>query len=320
VSARSPRIAVFTKNRSNPAYEGARLGADRAAAAFGAQTVHYVPTAPDDIAQQITLVDAMLATPPEGVVFVPVHATQVNGAIEAMVRAGLPITNPIGRMTAGDPVTFVGSDDEALACGVARYLLRHINARGRVLMVEGIAGSATSAPRTRGFIAALAEHPEVTLAARITGDYQYDVARARVGDWLDGQGDNAPLLDAVLAANDVMALGAIDALHERGWQLPVIGINALPEAISAVRAGRLLATVDFDAMKMAHLATEALLRHLRGERVPRQIVLPVQIVDRSNFAAWDCPLSERACLRWDDVVCDSVSDPVSHAPGDPHHS
>jgi len=62
------------------------------------------------------------------------------------------------------------------------------------------------------------------------------------------------------------------------------------------------------------------LRHLRGERVPRQIVLPVQIVDRSNFAAWDCPLSERACLRWDDVVCDSVSDPVSHAPGDPHHS
>ena len=38
-----PRIAVFTKNRTNPAYDAARLGADRTAGRLGATTVHYVP-------------------------------------------------------------------------------------------------------------------------------------------------------------------------------------------------------------------------------------------------------------------------------------
>ena len=44
-----PRIAVFTKNRTNPAYAAARLGADRTAARLGATTVHYVPDTPDSV-------------------------------------------------------------------------------------------------------------------------------------------------------------------------------------------------------------------------------------------------------------------------------
>ncbi|MBC7780093.1 MAG: sugar ABC transporter substrate-binding protein [Proteobacteria bacterium] len=295
-------MAVFTKNRSNPAYEAARIGADRAAAAFGAVTTHHVPAVADDVAQQIALVHEVLAAPPDGIVFVPVHETEVNAAIESITAAGIPIANPIARMTAGQPLTFVGSDNEALAFDVARYLLRHIGGCGRVLMLEGIAASATTAPRTRGFLVALAEFPEVRLIGRLTGDYQRGVARTAVSDWLDARADRGAPLDAVLAANDVMALGALDALSGRGWQVPVIGINALPEAIDAIRSGQLLATVDFDAMKIAHIATEALLRHLRGERVPKEITLPVQIVDRSNFAAWDRPLAQRDCLRWEDVV------------------
>jgi ribose transport system substrate-binding protein len=78
-------------------------------------------------------------------------------------------------------------------------------------------------------------------------------------------------------------------------------VNALPDAIAAIKAGALLATVDFDAMKIACIATEAAIRHLRGERVPEEIILPVQIVDRANCAAWDKPLEERECPRWDDV-------------------
>ena len=44
-----PTIAVFTKNRLNPAYHAARLGADRVAARMGAVTVHYVPQQPDNV-------------------------------------------------------------------------------------------------------------------------------------------------------------------------------------------------------------------------------------------------------------------------------
>jgi ribose transport system substrate-binding protein len=57
----SPTIAVFTKNRTNPAYEAARLGADRTAARLGGRTIHYVPEKPDDIEQQIALIGQAVA-------------------------------------------------------------------------------------------------------------------------------------------------------------------------------------------------------------------------------------------------------------------
>jgi ribose transport system substrate-binding protein len=101
-----------------------------------------------------------------------------------------------------------------------------------------------------------------------------------------------------------MSLGAIDALREAGRGIPIIGVNALPEAITELKAGRLLATVDFDAMKISCVATEAAIRHLRGQPVPPDIELPVQIVDASNCQPWDRPLEERECPRWEDVVQD----------------
>ena len=52
----APHIAVFTKNRTNPAYEAARLGADRTANRLGASTIHYVPETPDSVPEQIALI------------------------------------------------------------------------------------------------------------------------------------------------------------------------------------------------------------------------------------------------------------------------
>ena len=63
-----PRIAVFTKNRTNPAYEAARLGADRVAERFGATTTHYVPDVPDDVPQQIALIGRAIAERPDAAV------------------------------------------------------------------------------------------------------------------------------------------------------------------------------------------------------------------------------------------------------------
>ena len=77
----SPRIAIFTKNRTNPAYDAARLGADRMAARFGANTVHYVPDKPDNVEQQILLIGRAIATRPDAAVFVPVDEAACNEEI-----------------------------------------------------------------------------------------------------------------------------------------------------------------------------------------------------------------------------------------------
>ena len=80
-----------------------------------------------------------------------------------------------------------------------------------------------------------------------------------------------------------MAPAMIQALEEADRESIVIGVNAASAAITAIKEGKLLATSDFDALKMAALATEAAVRHLRGETVPQEIILPVQIVDRKNW-------------------------------------
>ena len=112
-------------------------------------------------------------------------------------------------------------------------------------------------------------------------------------------------IDAVLCANDAMALGVLDALGStlghRKWPL-VVGVNAVPEAIAAIESGRMLATVNFDAMTMSAIATEAAVRHLRGETVPREIILPVQIVDAANFEKWNMPFEARSCPGWQEVA------------------
>jgi ribose transport system substrate-binding protein len=292
-----PTIAVFTKNRTNAAYEGARLGADRVATAHGARTVHYVPETPDDVTQQIELIGRAIEARPDAVVLVPVHETAVNAAVLAINAAGIPVFNMIVPTTAGERVTFVGSDDTSLATSITRYLAEQLGDTRRVVVLEGSPGSPTSGKRLAGILAGAAMSPRLAVVASVRGDYQRAAARDAMTAVLAGGTE----FDGVIAANDAMALGVLDVLDAKGLSRPVVGINAIPEAITAIRAGRMLATADFDAMKMACVATEAALRHLRGERVPPSITLPVQIVDVSNCAAWDRPYAERDRPAWSSI-------------------
>ena len=291
-------IAVFTKNRTNPAYDAARIGAERAAARMGARVLHFVPEQPDDVGQQIALVDRALEARPDAFVFVPVHLTAVDGAVRKVNAAGIPIVNILNRMPVGEVVTFVGSDDYALGRAIAGYLFQHLGGKGEVAMMGGVPAAVTSRDRVRGFRDAVREWPDIRLTETPPGDFQETTARRVMSDFLA----RGPRMDGVLAANDAMALGVLSALEAVGRSISVTGVNAVPDAIAAVKAGRLLATVDFDALKISAVATEAALRHLRGETVPPEIILPTQVVDRGNCAAWDVPLERRQCPAWSDVV------------------
>jgi ribose transport system substrate-binding protein len=294
----SPRIAVFTKNLTNPAYEAARLGADRIAQQFGATTKHYVPQKPDDVVEQIALIKGAIAEKPDAFVFTPAHETEVDDAALSIDAAGIPVFSFVTRATAGQPRCFIGSDDRALGKDIARYLFDKIGGRGDIAIFEGTPASATSHARYKGFQDALAEVPNIKVRLSVCGEYQRDVARqvyAANAEKLNG-------VDAILCANDVMALGVLDAIGPANKHPPVVGINAIPQAITAIAAGDLLATVNFDAMTMASIATEAALRYLRGEKVPRQIMLPVRVIDATNYGPLNLPFAERPRLSWQEVL------------------
>lgn len=292
-------IAVFTKNRSNPAYTAARLGADRVAARMGARTVHYVPVKPDDVTEQRALVEQAIAAKPDAALFVAVDVEAMIPSVEHMNAAGIPVFNFINRLAGGTWVSFAGSDDRALGERMARHLFTHLGNRGRVVVMAGTAGSMSGRDRLTGFQAAFDATPDITRAAEICGEFLQDAGRQAMREFLARN----IMFDAVLAANDAMALGAIEALEAAGRKLPpVVGINAVPDAVKAIQAGKLIASASFDAMQMAATAAESAIRHLRGERVPHEILLPVEIVTRENCAAWDLPFEQRPLPVWEQIT------------------
>jgi ribose transport system substrate-binding protein len=92
-------------------------------------------------------------------------------------------------------------------------------------------------------------------------------------------------IDGIWAANDLMALAALDALAGASRRALVVGANGIAEAVGHIEWGTMLASVDFSPFKIAGIATRAALRHLKGESVPPEIMLPAAVIDRSNCAA-----------------------------------
>jgi ribose transport system substrate-binding protein len=292
------KIAVFTKNLSNPFFEAVRVGAAKAATDAKAVVTQYTPTKPDNIGEQMSELENVVVEKPDAIVFVPVDLKALGPGIAKVNEAKIPIVNVVDRAATGDFVTYVGSDDVTLAYATGKALLKGMGGKGNVVIIEGTKGSETNSQRVAGFKKALADFPEVKLLASQPGNYQ----RLQALQVMENLLQTYPQIDGVLAANDAMALGSIEALDGAQRKAAVVGINATPEAIDAIKKGTMLASGDFNGFKMGCLGTMAALRHLHGQAVPPQIIMAPIVVDKSNYQPWDKPLAERACPAWDEVA------------------
>ena len=291
-------LVCITKNGINPAYEGARIGVSRLAAQLGYDVTHFYPANPDDPEEQCALILDSLSMEPAGMIVAPTHPSRTDDALHEVSAAGIPMVSFVSRSEVVAPVCFVTSDNRLIAQAIADHLIAAIGGRGKVAIVEGNPDSETSAPRTEGFLEAIASTPSVALVAQAVGNYQRDQAYARMAEIAAAHPD----LDGVLVANDFMALGAIDALKEAGVSAKVIGINAMPQAIGALKSGDLLATAAFDAMLIACASMHALDRILKGKSVPEIVTLPVEIITAGNCGSLDKAYDERTIPNWEDVM------------------
>jgi ribose transport system substrate-binding protein len=290
-------IAVFTKNFTNPAYEAFRIAADRIARAAGARTVHYVPKQPDNVDEQKAMVEQVLKDRPDAVIFTPVDDVAMIASVKKLNEAKIPVvlvTNPLP----GSFVTYIGADDFDIGYRQAHYLFDKLGAKAKIVILEGVPAAPTNRERVRGYRRALAEFPGIEVLGSGTGNYQQPDAKRVMEKFLA----NYPQIDAVLSANDGMALGALEALQEAKRTSVVIGINGILPAIKQIETGALLASVDFNMFKIGCVATRAALRHLRGEPLPEKIMLPAEIIDQTNYKAWLVPVDQRSCPEWSEAV------------------
>lgn len=296
---KTPRFVTITKNGSNPAYRGARSGVDRLARQLGVQVRHLTPQVDDSIPEQIAFVEGLLREPPDALLISPAHESALDPVLERLRDAGIPIIMFVGRTTRRDLTRcFVGSDDRAMTRAVAEAVGRRLGGSGSVAILDGNPLGILYQARAAGFRDGLSQFPGMRLLGARDGDFLRDPAREAMRALIEAHG--AP--DAVLVANDFMALGALDALHERGARAVIGSVNATPEGIAAIRRGDMLASAAFNAMAMGCLAMEAALRILRSETVPAHIVLPAEVVTAANLAQWDLPYEQRPLPQWDASV------------------
>ncbi len=294
------QLVVFTKNVSNPYWNGVRVGADKAARALGVEIHNAAPTKPDNIEEQTRLVEDWIVKKPDAFVFVPVDYKALVPSIEKVNKAGIPVVNFSNRLAGGESVTYVGSDDETIGYEMAKYTFKAIGNKGKVIYIDGVPAAITAQNRKKGFERALKETPSIELLASQPANYR----RLPAVQVMENLLQRFPEIDAVICANDDMALGVVQALEAAGraGKTKVVGIDAIPEAAEAILKGRLLASADFSGHDQGYLAVTAAVKHLKGEKVPKNIILPVVIVDKSNAKTWALPVEEKPVPDWNKVV------------------
>jgi ribose transport system substrate-binding protein len=284
-------IAVFTKNQNSPIFAALRAGAGVAGAKLGVEVINYVPSTPDSVPEQNQLVGDAIKDKPAAIVFVPVDYTKAQAAVDKINAAQIPLINVNERLTAGTIAGYIGTGDAALAAATARYLINAIGGKGNVVILDGPDSNLTAQARARGFRDAIKAFPDVKLLAGKSGDY----ARVTAKTVTTGLLRSYPQIDGILAANDPMAIGAVDALKAAGRKAQVAGINASREVMDLLNSGDLIASGDYDTFVQGCIGVEMALRIARKEQVPKEVMLKLLVVDKGNAAPFDQPYDKREC-------------------------
>ncbi|MBR1227659.1 MULTISPECIES: sugar ABC transporter substrate-binding protein [unclassified Bradyrhizobium] len=290
-------IAVFTKNSTNPAYEAFRIAADQIARTSGTKVVHFVPKQPDNVDEQKAMVEQVIKDRPDAIIFIPVDDVAMIPSVKLLNEAKIPVilvSNPLP----GSFVTYVGADDFEIGYREARYLFEHLGGKGKIVVIEGTPAAPTNRERLRGYQRAFGEFPGIEVLGSAVGNYQTPDARRGMEKLLAEHKQ----IDAVLSANDSLALGVLDALKTANRSAIVIGINGILPAVKQIEAGGMLASVDFNMFKIGCTATRAAVRHLKREPLPEKVMLPAEVIDKTNYKAWLVPVDQRTCPDWSEVV------------------
>ena len=296
-SASAETIATFTRNPSNPILRGVRIGGEIAANALGVGIVHFRPRS-EAPPEQLGLVDEVIHNKPDAIVFAPFDPKAMVPAVDKLNAAGIPVTNVNERLEGGTVVSYVGTDDYQLALTTARYLIKAMGGKGNVVILEGPDNLPTSIARVKAYKDVLKEFPEVKLLASKSANYARTPAAETMRSFLRLY----PQIDGVLAANDPMAIGAVEALKAANRKALVVGINASKEVLDFIKSGDIIGSGDYNGFLQGCLGVEVAVRNLRKQPVPKEVNLKALVVDKTNYQPYETPMERRTCPALESVA------------------
>jgi ABC-type sugar transport system substrate-binding protein len=284
---RNVRLAAVIKGLDNPYFVTMRDGLVATARRRDARlTLASAPAGLHGTAGQASALESLAAERAACYVVNPINQTNLIQAL-SHVRERAPIVNIdslVGKRAAAAVgvkiTTYIGTDNVEAGKLGAEAMAALVGRGGRVAVIGGIPGDASSGARIDGFRAGARGRFDVV--ETIAADFEREKARLAAEDLLRADPD----IDGVFAVNDLMALGVTEAVRAAGrrGRVSVIGVDGIREALSAVRSGAISATVAQYPYAIGQLGIEACLAAVQGDAVPAQVDAPVAVVMKKNVA------------------------------------
>lgn len=287
--ATKPTIALVVKTLNNPFFVEMEKGARAAADSLGITLVVQAPERETDVEKQMAIVENLIQTNVAALALVPNGARELVPAIVKANQANIPVVIVDSRVdttalqsAGGTIATFIGSDNVDGGRLAGRFIAEKLSGQGQVAVLEGIPGHESGDSRLRGFREALASHPGLRIVSSQTANGERDQGFNVAQNMLLAN----PGVSAIFACNDVMALGAVEAIAAAGKEgkIVVVGFDAQDDARKAIEAGRMAATIAQSPAAMGRLAVVSAFKLLKKESVPPEQPVAIALVSGTQAA------------------------------------
>ncbi len=236
--------------------------------------------AQSDVQKQFSQVENFVAQKVDAIILNPCELEASTPAVDYVKKAGIPLVL-VNQTTKSAGDSYIGSNDFEAGRMAMEAIAKKLNGQGGVLMLHGIMGTSAQLQREAGAREVFAKYPGLKLVDHQTASWDRAKAMALTENWIQAHKGK---FSAVFAHNDEMAMGALLALERAGLKkdVYVIGIDAIAQALSAVKEGRLDATVFQDAVGQGKGSVDSAIQLAKKQPCAKETMIPFQLVSREN--------------------------------------
>jgi ribose transport system substrate-binding protein len=272
------RLAFMQVFPSNAFWQILREGVEQRAEENGVTVdVIALPDA-SGVAEQVAQMEDAVTQGYDGIIMGTIDAAGIVTGIQAANNAGIPVLAVDTAPAGGEIISLVQTDNVAASRLAGEFIAEQLGGSGKVLNLQGDMANQTAQARDQGLHEALDEFSDITVIDQ-SAHWQQTEGFTITENILTSDPD----LNAIFAANDPPALGALQALTAAGRDdIFIVGFDAIPDAVEAVKNGQMLATVAQFPRVMGIVGVDLMVRHLNGEDVPELVDSGAMLVTQEN--------------------------------------
>ncbi len=249
-----------------------------------------IEDAQNDVAKQLDQINNFIASGVTAIIVNPVDTSATQAMSDAAAAANVPLVyvnrQPINVDALPDNQAFVASNESDSGTLETKEICRLFKAAGKkeahVYVIMGELSNQAAVQRTKDIdnVIATPDCSFIKIIDKQTSNWNRDEAQNLMTNWLS----TGKKFDGVIANNDESAIGAIQAMKAANIDMKTVivgGVDATQDALVAMKAGDLAATVFQDAAGQG--ALDAALKLAKGEKVDRKVYIPFQLVTPANI-------------------------------------